>query len=52
VSSSYERIGDMDKAYSEDYEEKLLAELERFQEHVFGIAGDGYEGNSLTWIDS
>ncbi len=38
----------MDKAYSEDYEEKLLAELEKFQEHVFGIAGEG-EKEFLTW---
>lgn len=39
---------DMDKAYSEDYEEKLLAELEKFQEHVFGIAGED-EKEFLTW---
>lgn len=43
---------DMDKAYSDDYEEKLLAELERFKENVFGIAGEGYESDSLTWVDS
>ena len=52
MSSSYEPTRDTDKAASEDYEEKLLAEIEKFQESVFGIAGEDYEGKSLTWIDS
>jgi hypothetical protein len=41
---------DMDKAASDDFEEKLVRELEKFQEHVFGIAGEDSDGNSLTWV--
>lgn len=41
---------DMDKAASDDFEEKLVRELEKFQEHVFGVVGEDSEGNSLTWV--
>jgi hypothetical protein len=40
---------DMDKAASDDYEEKLLAELEKFKERVFGIGGDD-DSDALTWV--
>lgn len=39
----------MDKASSDDYKEKLQAELEKFKEHVLGIAGDEDSG-ALTWV--
>ena len=40
---------DMDKAASDDFEDKILKELEKFQESVFGIASDDSSA-PLTWV--
>jgi hypothetical protein len=47
---------DMDKAANDDFEEKLVRELEKFQESVFGIAASSSEltesdsSAPLTWV--
>lgn len=40
---------DMDKAANDDFEDKLVKELEKFQESVFGIAEES-SSSSLTWV--
>jgi hypothetical protein len=46
----------MDKAATDDFEEKMLRELEKFQESVFGIATSSSEltdddsSAPLTWV--